>query len=81
MNNYYTDCSVTAEQRRDRLQAAHQKELLRQAGVIERGWLCAILSQLGRLLVDAGQALQRYEAASRNATTVAPRMAGAVQSR
>jgi len=80
MNNYYMDCSVTAEQRRDRLQATHEKEMLRQAGVIERGWLCAILSQLGRLLVDAGQVLLRYAAAPRSATTVAPRMA-AVQGR
>ena len=81
MNNYYMDCSVTAEQRQDRLQAAHEKEMLRQAGVIERGWLCAILSRIGRLLMDAGQLLLRYEAATRRTTAVAPRMAGAVQSR
>ena len=82
MNNYYMDCSVTAEQRQDRLQAAHEKEMLRQAGVIKHGWLCAILNRIGRLLMDAGQLLLRYEAATQHTNhEVAPRIAGAVQSR
>jgi hypothetical protein len=81
MNSYYMDFNVTSEQRRDRLQAAHEKQILQQAGVTERGWLRAIMNRVGHLLVGAGQRLMRYEATSVSATAMAPRMAGAPQGR
>ena len=55
---------VAEEQSKDRLREAATRRMLRQAGLVQPGWVscqvCRLLSHLGHLLVVLGKRLQRY---------------------
>jgi len=81
----YMDVSVSSEQRRDRLQAAEEKMMLRRAGLLQRSMfarlMCAVLHGAGHLLTDLGQALIRSTGEPLTAPASRPPLTGTTAGR